>query len=99
MLKPTSNIISAILAFVQNEPQVNKLLQERNNHDRTYCRSIVCSFHKQNSTNPAKAAYTVEFIYEVRDPKLETKDDVTLMVEVTDGTPFSFKIISGPTVY
>ena len=94
MQKPTALLNSKIIDFVLSDANLHNLLQRRDNHNLTFGIELTCKFIKKYDTVPGKSIYSVDFIYDVKDPSLEFKDDVSVIVEVLAGNPPTFKILN-----
>ncbi len=92
MQKPTSTILADILNFVLNDSRVMKSLAKRDNDEFTTAMETRCRYFKRHPSDPAKAAYVIDFLYATKYQQDEEKDDVSILVEVTEGTPPSFEI-------
>ncbi len=93
MQKATSRLNSEIIEFVMRDNEVNNLLINRDKHPDAVGIEIACKFYKRNTTDNKFSTYTVDFIYDARHPSGERDDDVSVLVQVQEGNPPSFKIL------
>ena len=94
MQKPTSRIVAEIIEFVTQQPNVSKVLNRRDTHPSVACTQIACKFYKHHPSDPGRSAYDVVFGYYTKDDDLEKNDDVLVRVQVSEGSPPSFKILN-----
>lgn len=95
MQKPTSDLIFHIIRYVIENPDIKRKLSGRDNSPDAFAKNIKCEFYKNHSTNKSLSAYKVYFMYCTRYPEeLEETDDIVVLVEVKEGSPPTFRILS-----
>jgi len=90
MQKPTSKLNVEIIEFVMQNNVIQNLLNARDSHSQTFGIEITCKFYSSNRNNPRLSAYKVEFIYDTQSQANNLRDDISVMVEVTEANPAQF---------
>ena len=94
MQKPTAFLNFEIIRFLSEQTEVVDLLNARDNDPNVISVELRSAFYKKHPTTPGLSSYRIDLIYTTKYPAENNKGDLYIIVEVAQGEPAKFEVVS-----